>query len=219
MSVTHHSHSGEFCNHGQGTLEQMVEEYYTRGFHVVSLTEHMPRPNPENLYEEEIDDDITVEDLADTFDRYVAEARRLQKEYKGKMIIHVGMETENIDKDTIPFVHELNRKYNLDMMVGSVHHCGAIPLDMSSELMDKAVELYGGEHGAILQYLKQQHDLIASVRPPVIGHFDVVRRLRDHMTFHDNREVWELAQKKHFHGNRARGVVRSKHFWATVWTQ
>lgn len=49
-----HSHSGEFCLHATGTLEQIVQQAVSRGFRVYALTEHMPRYSIKHLYPEEV---------------------------------------------------------------------------------------------------------------------------------------------------------------------
>lgn len=53
MPFSHHSHSGQFCNHGENTLEEMVETAIERKMDVYCLTEHMPREQ-QDLYPEEV---------------------------------------------------------------------------------------------------------------------------------------------------------------------
>lgn len=54
MPYTHHSHSGEFCKHAQGRLEDVVLEAIRQGFKVLGLSEHMPRYRPIDFYPEEV---------------------------------------------------------------------------------------------------------------------------------------------------------------------
>ena len=54
MPQSHHSHSGQFCKHASGTLEQVIEEAIKQGFEVYGLTEHVPRYRTEDLYPEEV---------------------------------------------------------------------------------------------------------------------------------------------------------------------
>lgn len=51
---SHHSHSGQFCKHASGTLEEVVLEAIRKGFSVYGLTEHVPRYRKEDLYPEEV---------------------------------------------------------------------------------------------------------------------------------------------------------------------
>jgi HisJ family histidinol phosphate phosphatase len=54
MPFSHHSHSGQFCKHGCGNLEDVVKEAIRQGFEVYALTEHVPRYRSEDLYPEEV---------------------------------------------------------------------------------------------------------------------------------------------------------------------
>jgi len=54
MAYSHHSHSGQFCKHGSGLLEDVVLEAIRQGFEMYGLTEHVPRYRPEDLYPEEV---------------------------------------------------------------------------------------------------------------------------------------------------------------------
>jgi histidinol-phosphatase (PHP family) len=51
---SHHSHSGQFCKHASGTLEEVVLEAIRKGFRMYGLTEHVPRYRKEDLYPEEV---------------------------------------------------------------------------------------------------------------------------------------------------------------------
>ena len=53
MPFSHHSHSGQFCAHAKGSLEEMVQAAITKGMTVYALTEHMGR-DMEDLYPEEV---------------------------------------------------------------------------------------------------------------------------------------------------------------------
>lgn len=53
MPFSHHSHSGQFCGHATGTLEEMIQTAISKGMKVFALTEHMPR-DVEDFYPEEV---------------------------------------------------------------------------------------------------------------------------------------------------------------------
>lgn len=53
MPFSHHSHSGQFCGHAKGTLEEMVQTAISKKMKVFALTEHMPR-DVEDFYPEEV---------------------------------------------------------------------------------------------------------------------------------------------------------------------
>jgi histidinol-phosphatase (PHP family) len=54
MTLSMHSHSGQFCSHGKGTQEEMVQQAIAAGFEVFALTEHMARDQDRDLYAEEV---------------------------------------------------------------------------------------------------------------------------------------------------------------------
>lgn len=62
MPHSHHSHSGQFCKHASGTLEDVVKEAIRQGFEIYGLTEHVPRYRVQDLYPEEV--------LVSCFSRY-----------------------------------------------------------------------------------------------------------------------------------------------------
>jgi histidinol-phosphatase (PHP family) len=54
MPISHHSHSGQFCCHAKGSLEEVVQEAIRQGFRTYGLSEHVPRYRPADLYPEEV---------------------------------------------------------------------------------------------------------------------------------------------------------------------
>lgn len=58
MTISHHSHSGEFCLHAKGTLEEVVQEAIRKGFTTFGLSEHIPRYRAVDLYPEEVSTSI-----------------------------------------------------------------------------------------------------------------------------------------------------------------
>ena len=54
MPYSHHSHSGQFCKHASGLLEEVVQEAIRQHFQIYGLTEHVPRYREVDLYPEEV---------------------------------------------------------------------------------------------------------------------------------------------------------------------
>lgn len=54
MLRSHHSHSGQFCKHADGQLEDVVLEAIRQNFKSYGLTEHVPRYRTIDLYPEEV---------------------------------------------------------------------------------------------------------------------------------------------------------------------
>ena len=96
MPFSYHSHSGQFCMHATGLLEDMVKGAIAKGFTHYGLSEHMPRSRINDLYPEEVDANMTPEKLWSVFHEYVQEARRLQELYKESIHIIVVRERERV---------------------------------------------------------------------------------------------------------------------------
>jgi len=54
MVVSLHSHSGQYCKHAKGNLEDVVKRAIEKGFEIYGLSEHMPRYRDCDLYPEEV---------------------------------------------------------------------------------------------------------------------------------------------------------------------
>ena len=204
---TLHSHSGQFCKHASDTLEQMVHAAIEAGYCYIGLSEHMPRYSDDLLYPEEIESGVCCQDLVRTFDDYVREARRLQRQSRisGQISTLVGMETELTSRSTAQWqlenISELRENYDLDYVVGSVHHLNGIPIDFNREMWIDALNSVTGTQYTLecldnfetskdgnneefiedvnvmyREYFDMQHLLIKHVEPEVIAHFDLIRK-------------------------------------------
>lgn len=170
----HGGHSGEFCNHGQDRLEEVVRAYIDRGFVWVGLTEHMPPTDDRFLYPEERTAGLTVAAMAGRFERYMAEARRLQAAYADRIEILVGFETEDTT-GAIDLARRLMDRCRPDYIVGSIHHVGDIPFDYSPEAYLQAVAAAGDVATLYCRFFDRQYELMRRLRPAVVGHFDLIR--------------------------------------------
>jgi histidinol-phosphatase (PHP family) len=92
---------------------------------------------------------MSPEDLERQFAAYVAEGRRLQSVYKGRMDILVGCETEMCSPTSLAEVVELKQRYGLDYIVGSVHHVKGVAIDFDEARVGLAEEACGGSTEAL----------------------------------------------------------------------
>lgn len=170
----HGGHSGQFCNHAKNTLEEVIQAYIAQGFAWVGITEHMPPVDDAFLYPEEQQAGLNAAAMAERFDRYMAEARRLQADYADQIEILVGFETEDTT-GAIDLAQQLVEKYAPDYIVGSVHHIEDIPFDYSEEAYQQAVDRCGSMEALYCRYFDRQYELIQQLKPQVVGHFDLIR--------------------------------------------
>jgi histidinol-phosphatase (PHP family) len=192
---SHHSHSGQFCQHAQDKLEDVVKQAIAKNLTTFCLTEHMPRFRTEDLYPEEIETETAPKDLELTFEAYYKEAIRLQHKYSQEIELLVGFESESITPEYFKYVRDLKAKYCFDMCVGSVHHTVGYPIDYDGKLWSKALHDCGGTVEMLLgKYFDDQYDMIRQIKPDVISHFDLIRLKAPPGAIPENlqqlKEVW-----------------------------
>ncbi|KAJ2803048.1 hypothetical protein H4R20_003039, partial [Coemansia guatemalensis] len=174
MPFTFHTHSGQFCRHAKGTLEDVVKEAIAKNLLVLGLSEHVPRSRTQDLYPEEAD--LTTDKLHMAFAEYVEEARRLREQYGDQIEILIGAETEYITDDSLKEMEQLRKRYELDYLVGSLHHIDGVPLDFSQDMYEQIVENCGGDRNEMFRrYFDSQLTMLRELQPEIVGHFDLVR--------------------------------------------
>ena len=187
MAFTMHSHSGQFCpGHARDDLEAVIRHAASVGYKTIGLTEHMPRTELGDLYPEELAPDpaASLAVLGPRHQAYLAEAARLQEAEArasarggGGLAVLVGFEGEWIRPGYGDLVAELAADPRVDYFVGSLHHAGAVPIDFDAAYYARAVADVGrgSEESLWETYYDQQADMLRALRPPVVGHFDLVR--------------------------------------------
>ncbi|KAJ4316083.1 hypothetical protein N0V94_005642 [Neodidymelliopsis sp. IMI 364377] len=196
MPQSHHSHSGQFCGHAKNNLEDVIKAAIAKGFHSFALTEHIPRELVD-FYPEEADSH-TEESLVKLFDDYYAEAVRLRDVYSSQIQILIAFESEWIRPSSLDIVQRILDKYTFDFFMGSIHHTHTIPIDFDRAMYEQARNKAGGTDEQLFEdYFDEQYDMLQSLRPPVVGHFDLIRLLSDHKdtAFEGMNGVWEKMKR------------------------
>ncbi|KAF7975924.1 hypothetical protein HWV62_8192 [Athelia sp. TMB] len=210
MPHSHHSHSGQFCKHASGLLEEVVLAAVQQGFELYGLTEHVPRYREEDMYPEERGESLDV--LTQQFEDFLHEAHRLKTKYQSSITLLVGLETELITPSDLERLQELLLKHGnrVEYLVGSVHHVNGVPIDFDIGTFDKALSSLVVSDGnqdsdaarmeALLSdYFDAQHDLMRRFKPEIIGHFDLCRLYHPELRFSDYPLVWEkIVRNVHF---------------------
>jgi histidinol-phosphatase (PHP family) len=202
----HGGHSGQFCSHAKDDLASVVAAYAAKNFAWVGLTEHMPPPNDRFRYPEEQRAGLDAFALRRRFGAYFAEARRLQCLWHSKLPILVGFETEACS-GALDLALDLAAEFNPDYIVGSVHHVQDIPIDLSAAVYTAAVDRCGGIEALYLAYFDLQLKMIETLRPEVVGHFDLVRIFDP--DYRQHLATATVAQRivRNLEQVRARGVI------------
>jgi histidinol-phosphatase (PHP family) len=198
MPHSHHSHSGQFCpGHAVNTLEQMVQEAISKRLRVFALTEHMPR-HEIDFYPEEKDKGESLETHYDNEARYFAEACRLREQYKDQIELPIGFESDWIRPESRDLIERSLRNHPFDFFVGSVHHVHTIPIDYDHDMYRDARDKAGSSDELLFQdYFDAQFDMLRAVRPPVVGHFDLIRLKSDDpdTAFAQMGGVWQRIER------------------------
>lgn len=201
MAFTMHSHSGQFCGHAVDTLEEVVQRAIALGFQTLGLSEHMPRAHTADLYPEErgdgLDLDSKLADLTARYEAYLVEAVRLRDAYAGQIHILVGFEGEWIHgaDDDGKRIQALAAHPEIDYFIGSVHHVGSrgTPIDYDKATFQEAIDVavakaksasteedansVDPEVHLYADYYDQQLEMLQTLRPRIVGHFDLIRLL------------------------------------------
>lgn len=175
----HGGHSGQFCSHAQNSLEEVIQAYITKGFTWVGITEHMPSVADRFMYIEERRAGFNQTSLLNRFKKYMAEGRRLQKKYAGKLEIFLGFETEANTGALDSARHIINR-YQPDYVLGGIHHVADIPFDAGIKEYQQAMTACGDVETLYCRYFDRQYEVIQAIRPKVVAHFDLIRIFDEH---------------------------------------
>lgn len=170
----HGGHSGQFCNHASDSLEEIIQQYISKQFPWVGITEHVPASSAELLYPDQKEAGLTPEFLLNRFGAYMRECRRLQQKYQSAIKIFAAMEIETYSgyEHFIPYLIDT---FQPDYIVGSVHFVDDMGFDYSQEQYDRTAEAVGGVDNLYCKYFDLQYEMIKLLKPSVVGHFDLIR--------------------------------------------
>ena len=93
----------------------------------------------------------------------------------------IGFEGEWIDEYpelATRRIQAILNKYprTFDLWIGSVHHAMGEPIDYDNAGFQRALTKCGGDEDSLFcSYFDSQYELITRLKPPVIGHFDLIR--------------------------------------------
>ncbi len=183
MVSLHGGHSGEFCDHAEATLREMLEAAVQAGYHTFGVSEHVPRHEERFLYPEEVARGWDIPKIHNDFARYTQHLQELVPEFEGRLNVLRGLEVEVVPTAKYSELMKAFRHYKLadgspafDYQVGSVHYVDEIQIDGSPENYQKAVEACGGIEALALRYYRLLAELVVELRPEVVGHLDLIKR-------------------------------------------
>lgn len=221
MPYSHHSHSGSFCKHAHDTLESVIKTAIDKQFRIFSLTEHVPRLDQKYLYPEEEELDMTPETLRDQFERYIETARKLQSEINtqnSKIKLLVGFESEGgINDEHLKMCLELRKQMDADLVVGSVHHVNGTDIDFDQKSWNQAADECDGIRGLYRSYFQLVNNMIVTLKPEVVAHFDLIRLYSTTEIEMENVQDGKLETQVVKITQEEKLGVSIEHDWPEVW--
>ena len=173
----HGGHSGTFCDHAEGTLQQILEAAVAQKMPVFGISEHAPRLEERFLYTREIELGWDVPKLERDFQAYRLALDPLVREFSPRLQVLRGFEAEVVPNATYA---DIMRRYRSDMdfdyMVGSVHFVGEIIIDGETEDFERALNRAGGLENLAIRYYEGIARMVEALRPEVVGHLDLIRK-------------------------------------------
>lgn len=176
-----HTHT-IYCD-GKNTPEEMVLSAINKGFLSLGFSGHAYTPHDGSYC---MTPDATL--------KYIDEINALKEKYKDKLEIYLGTECD--------LYSEINRQ-KYDYIIGSVHYVTApngdrYPVDHTEDIMTNTVNKY--YDGDYLKYTKAYFEAVGqlgSIKPDVIGHFDLVAKFNEGNKYFDEsgKAYLDLAYK------------------------
>ena len=174
----HGGHCGEFCEHAKGTLDEFMESAIEKGFKIYGVSEHAPRHGDQFLYPEELELGWDTAKLISDFERYAKRIDEVIEKYADKLTILKGFEMEVVPKDSyVELMLGYKDRFHFDYAVGSVHYVDEIQIDGCPEFFIDALDKQGGLDRLAIRYYETIMEMVENLKPDVVGHFDLVRKL------------------------------------------
>ena len=172
----HGGHSGEYCEHAQGTLPQILHSALAAGYQTFGVSEHAPRLGERFLYPSEVEKGWSVDRLKEDFERYARALPFLVEEYRGRLSVLRGFEAEVVPTASyVEVMRGYRSRFDFDYMVGSVHYVDEIAIDGELDEFERALEDLSGLQRLAVRYYDTVSEMVESLRPEVVGHLDLIR--------------------------------------------
>ncbi|MEW2289180.1 histidinol-phosphatase [Streptomyces sp. NPDC047841] len=165
MAFDLHTHHNR-CGHADGSLRDYVEAALAAGLETIGFSDHSPFfGEPEDHHRP------WVAMAKSEFRRYLAEAAALREEYRDRIEILIGVESDFFPEHTGVY-GSVYANTDLDYVIGSVHVLGELDIFHPDRWRDTSEEF-------LLQEKERYCDLVAaSARSglfDILGHIDALR--------------------------------------------
>lgn len=179
----HGGHSGEFCDHAEGSLRDILVAAASFRYHTFGVSEHAPRGAERFLYPEEVRRGWDVARTEIDFARYAEAIQPLVCEFAENLTVLRGFEAEVVPSADYAARMRAFRSWRrpdglpaFDYMVGSVHYVEEVQIDGSPEDLVKAADSCGGPEALVVRYYESLATMVETLAPDVVGHLDLIKR-------------------------------------------
>jgi histidinol-phosphatase (PHP family) len=185
-----HLHT-RFCNHADGTMDDMVRSALDLGLTEMGFADHLPYPAD---FADPLPNCVIPRE---DFPTYVSEVKRLAETYDGRITVRLGAEVDHIE-DRMDDQVAACGLHDFDYVIGSVHLIHDFVIDYSIESLKAKLPELGGIEGLWPRYWDAMEGMIRSGLPQIIGHFDILKKFLapPDRTRHSERVVDLLKQMK-----------------------
>ncbi len=191
----HGGHSGEFCDHADGTLRSILDAAQAAGYRTFGVTEHAPRFGDRFIYPEERAMGWGVAQLEALFDAYATTLNVQAATLRPGLRVLRGMECEVVPAaDYAARMFELRERYRFDYWVGSVHHVDEEQIDGPVEYFEQGVRRAGGLDALAVAYYRTVAHMVEALQPEVVGHLDLVCKHAPAHRFEESADVVAAAR-------------------------
>jgi histidinol-phosphatase (PHP family) len=104
----------------------------------------------------------------------------LRDKYASQIKILIGFEIDWIRPSSLALIQLSLSRFPFELLVGSVHHVHTVPIDYDGVMYAQARERAGGTDERLFEdYFDAQWEMLQELKPPVVGHFDLIRLKSD----------------------------------------
>ena len=171
MKSLYNFHTHTQYVHGDNTAEEMVLAAIGKGFVALGFSEHGYLDCDDRCR-------MTIANTA----LYCQEIRALKEKYAEQIELYLGLENDSLGQVDVS---------GFEYSIGSVHNLfvphGVVCVDSSaSEICDVVARWFGGDPMLLVRaYYLEYMRMAASMRPDILGHFDVITKNNGEGNFFD----------------------------------
>lgn len=179
-----HTHS-TFCD-GSDSIEDMIIAAINCGMEAIGISSHGPIV---------FDTDWTMK--KERLFEYLEKVDELKIKYKNDIDVLLGLEMDYLPRQGFDYVDSWLLE-KLDYYIGSVHYLGELKdgykwcVDETVEVIRQGVKdnFEGSIEKAIKKYYISIADFAVRYKPPVIGHFDLIKSSNKNNVFFNENDSW-----------------------------